>query len=292
MATIKQGATTCTVDELLFPVEVRNEEMKCNKEYSRKIVGYVGGEEMLLNQCSDIYVLIPNQDIFPNIEQVLEANGIEYEVTYRHINHVRFYADYVITDKRFAYKMRGTNDLIMPMISVQHSYNGLTKYKIIFGYFRFICENGLVIAVEEMKQFNLVITGKHTENVRKSFTQLNHLLVRFSNEAENITSAIVKKYELLGGRMVTNLNNRLTEVLNAVGITAVDNKNRNTLEDITHRIMVEANAQGLGYNGRVTDFLVYNGINQYIHDDNLNIAAPETRMAKDSNVLEYMLENA
>jgi hypothetical protein len=292
MATKKQGAIVATLNDLLFPVEMRDEEMKCNKEYSRKVIGFVNGDEMLLNQCSNIYTLIPNADIFPNIEQVLDANGIEYEVTYRHIDHVRFYADYVITDKRFVYRMKGTNDEIKPMISVQHSYNGLTKYKIIFGYFRFICENGMVIPVQEMMEFNLVITGKHTESVKRSFTQLNHLLVRFSSDAHTITNAIVQKYELLGGRAVTNLKDRLTEVLTATGITAVDNKKFNTLEDITHRIMVEANANGLGYNGRVTDFLVYNGINQYINDDDLNIAAPETRMAKDSKVMEYMLENA
>jgi len=292
MATKKQGAIIATLNDLLFPVEMRDEEMKCNKEYSRKVIGFVNGDEMLLNQCSNIYTLIPNADIFPNVEQVLDANGIEYEVTYRHINHVRFYADYVITDKRFVYRLQGTNDEIKPMISVQHSYNGLTKYKIIFGYFRFICENGMVIPVHEMEEFNLVITGKHTESVKRSFKQLNALLVRFSSDAHTITNAIVAKYELLGGRAVTNVKDRLTEVLKATGITPVDNKKFNTLEDITHRIMVEANANGLGYNGRVTDFLVYNGINQYINDDDLNIAAPETRMVKDSKVMEYMLANA
>lgn len=292
MATKKEGAIITTLNDLLFPVEMRDEEMNCNKEYSRKVIGFINGDEMLLNQCSNIYALIPNADIFPNVEQVLDANNIEYEVTYRHINHVRFYADYVITDKRFVYRMQGTNDEIKPMISVQHSYNGLTKYKIIFGYFRFICENGMVIPVHEMQEFNLVITGKHTESVKRSFKQLNELLVRFSSDAHTITDAIVQKYELLGGRSITNVKDRLTEVLKATGITAVDNKNRNTVEDITHRIMVEANAQGLGYNGRVTDFLVYNGINQYINDDDLNIAAPETRMVKDSKVMEYMLANA
>ncbi len=56
--------------------------------------------------------------------------------------------------------------------------------------------------------------------------------------------------------------------------------------------MKEADKVGLGYNGKVTDWLVYNGINQYIYDDSRNIVVPEKRMETDSKVFEYMLENA
>jgi len=40
----------------------------------------------------------------------------------------------------------------------------------------------------------------------------------------------------------------------------------------------------------VNDWLIYNGINQYINDDSRNIASPEKRRETDSKVLEYMLE--
>ena len=292
MAKEKIGAVICELKDLLFPVEVREETMASNKEYSYRVVGQINGADFLCNQCSDIYQLVPNSDIFPNVELVLDANGIEYEVEYKHINHVRFYADYKITDKRFAYTMKGTNDVICPMLRVQHSYNGLTKYKIIFGYFRFVCENGAVIPVQEMKRFNLVIVGKHTEVIKKSFGKLDQMLKYFVAEASMIVGAITDKYELLGGRMVTNLTDRLTEVLEATGITAVENSKFNTLADITRRIMKEADMVGLGYNGKVNDWLVYNGINQYINDDTRNIVVPEKRMDTDSKVFEYMLENA
>jgi hypothetical protein len=75
-------------------------------------------------------------------------------------------------------------------------------------------------------------------------------------------------------------------------IIIVQNKSRDTLQDIRNRIMSEANQAGLGYNGKVNDWLIYNGINQYINDDNLNIASPEKRRETDSKVLEYMLEYA
>lgn len=290
MTKIKNGAEICGIEDIMFPVEVRDEEMPSNKEYSKKIVGNINGIDFLLNQCSNIYKLVRNEDIFPNIEAVLNASGIKYESIYRHINHVRFYADYVITDNRYAYVMKGTSDMIMPKISVQHSYNGLTKYRIIFGYFRFICENGLVIPVAEMKEFNLILVGKHTESIKRSFGQLDTMLNRFSNEANVIVSAITMKYDLLGGHWVANPADRLKEVLGATKIAMIDTNKFNTLNNIMDRIMAESNRPGLGYNGQVNDWLIYNGVNQYLNDNSRNIATPEVRMEKDSKVLEYMLE--
>jgi hypothetical protein len=266
--------------------------MPSNKEYSKRVVGQINGGDFLLNQCSNIYKLIPNADIFPNIEAVLDANGIEYEVEYKHINHVRFYADYKITDKRYGYRMNGTNDVIMPMLRVQHSYNGLTKYRIIFGYYRLVCSNGATIAVAEMKRFNLVIVGKHTEAIKRSFDKLNEMLVYFSNNANLIVGAITEKYESLGGRWVAKPEDRVKEVLEATKITIVDNSKFNTLNDIMSRISVESNKSGLGYNGRVNDWLIYNGINQYLNDNSRNIMTPEVRSDKDSKVFEWMLRNA
>jgi len=286
------GAVECTLQDLLFPVEIREEEMPSNSEFSRMVVGQINGGDFKLNQCSPRYELFPNANIFPEIERVLDKNNITYEATYSHIDNVRFYVDYKITDTRYAYTMKGTTDEICPLLRVQHSYNGKTKYKIIFGYFRFICSNGLVVAVQEMKRFNLVIVGKHTEAIKHSFAQLDGMLKFFVAEADLVIGTITGRYETLGGRMVTNVQDRIKEVLGAAKIIAVENNKFNTVNDILNRIQVEANNPQLGYNGRVTDWLVYNGINQYVNDDSRNIVAPELRMETDSKVFEYMLENA
>jgi hypothetical protein len=292
---IKTGVAICGIDEILFPVEFRINPRKTNKEYSRVVTGILDGEEWDLNYCSNIYTLIKNEDIFPNIEAILDAKCIEYEVTYQHINHVRFYADYRITDSRYGYTMKGTSDTIMPMLRVQHSYNGLTKYKIIFGYFRLVCSNGATVPVAEMNNFNLVIGGKHTLAIEKSFKDLDTLLVRFTNEGEIICGAITIKYEVLGSRWVAKPEDRLKEVLEACKITVVENSKFNTLNDILGRIRAEADGKStfdMGYKGRVNDWLIYNGINQYLNDNSRNIMTPEVRMEKDSKVIEYMLENA
>lgn len=292
METLKKGLNATTLPELLFPVEIRDEVMASNKEYSKRVVGIINGEEKLLNQCSDVYALVKNEDIFPNIEDVLRKNGIEYSATYQHIDNVRFYVNYRIEDQRFAHYMKGTNDKIMPMLRVRHSYNGLTKYGIVFGYFRLVCTNGLTIPVEEMKEFNLSIVGKHTEQINRSFDDLNRMLIKFVNNAELITGRIIDKYERLGGVWVEKPADRIIEVLNATGITIVDTTKFNTVNDILNRITKESSAKsGLGYNNRVNDFLIYNGINQYLNDGVKFIAAPEVQMEKDAKVLEMMMLN-
>lgn len=280
----------CTRDYILFPVEMRDEEMPSNSDYCKRIVGQINGGDFLLNQCSPIYELVPNSEIFPKIEEVLTNNGIEYEATYTHVKHVRFYADYRITDKRYAYTMNIGGDSIEPMLRVQHSYNGLTKYRITFGYFRLVCSNGLVVPVKEMEEFNLVIVGKHTESIKLSFKKLDIMLHNFTMNAKQITTQITTKYEQLGGVWVEKPEDRIAEVLKACDIAAVDNSKFNTVDNIVKRIEKEANNPSLGYNGRVNDFLIWNGINQYINDNSINIAVPEKRMETDSKVLEYMLE--
>lgn len=322
---IKKGAETCTVEDLCFPVSLNKNPRRTNSEYSMVVTGIIKsfvemdedgeeveveiqeeveirandfesvvtgeieGVEVDLNYCSRRYELVQNITIFPNIEKVLRDNNVEFTVEYKHINHVRFYAQYTITDKRFAYIMAGTNDVIQPMITVQHSYNGLTKYKIIFGYFRLVCTNGMTIPVAEMKKFNLVIEGKHTEIIRKSVDLLSEKLQYFVANAETIKREITAQYERLANNWITDVKARIEEVLEAAKIIATDNKKFNTVNDIESRIMVEANKEGFGYNGKVNDWLIYNGINQYLNDDTRNIAAPEKRMETDSKVLEYML---
>ena len=277
------------LENILFPVELRNNPRRTNREYSKVVTGIIDGNEIDLNYCSPVYELTPNSEIFPKIEEIFRSNGIEFNVKYYHINHVRFYANYTITDQRFSHRIGNTNDVINFMFSFQHSYNGLTKYKGIAGYYRFVCSNGLTIPVDEMKKYNLVIEGKHTNKIQSSLAAFNALFEVLINDFENINKSIVDKYEKLGGIWVEKPNDRIVEVLNAASITAVENSKFNTVDDILKRIEKEANDPNLGYYGRINDWLIYNGINQYINDNELNVIVPEKRKVIDTNVLEYML---
>lgn len=285
----ESNITTCGMNDLLFPVEVKDNEVRTNSEYSKIVSGIVDNEEMHLNYCSPRYELVENKAIFPNVENVLKANGIGFDASYRHVNHVRFYADLTINDDKFKFDVNGKGDIIRPKISVQHSYNGLTKYMINFGYFRMICSNGLVIPVEEMNMFNLSISGKHTSSILRSIERLNEMLVYFSQNASTIIPQITGKFESLGGHWVANPEDRITEVMKASGLSIIENSKFNTVNDIMNRIEREANNPAMAYNGKINDWLIYNGINQYINDDSRTIEVPEKRREKDSKVLETLL---
>lgn len=328
MSKAKIGTTICSLDDLCFPIELRDNPRDTNREYSKVITGTfnksvpfhtmdemqdliedMDSDEAILflesfpdtkeisyekdlNYCSPVYELVPNEVIFPKVEEILRRHKIKFSVVYSHTQNTRFYGNYTIEDKRFTYKMNGTNDVIKFIWNFQHSYNGLTKYKGIAGFYRLVCENGLVIPVQEMKEYNLCIEGKHTSAILKSLENFANILVNVTKNIKKVKTSIVQKYELLGGRDVPKLRDRVTEVLKANKIAMVENAKFNTLNDITENIMSEAKGvkTDIGYNGKVNDWLVYNGINQYIHDDTRNIASPEKRRETDSKVLEYMLE--
>lgn len=285
----ESNITPCELNDLLFPVELKDNEVRTNSEYSKIVSGIVDNEEMHLNYCSPRYELVENKAIFPNVENVLKANGFDFSADYRHVNHVRFYGDITINEDRFRFDVNGKGDIIRPKISVQHSYNGLTKYMINFGYFRLVCSNGLVIPVEEMNMFNLSISGKHTSSILRSIERLNEMLVYFSQNADLIIPQITDKFEMLGGHWVANPEDRITEVMKASGLAVIENSKFNTVNDIMNRIEKESNSPAMGYNGQVNDWLIYNGINQYINDENRTIEVPEKRREKDSKVLERLL---
>jgi hypothetical protein len=235
MSKVKRGQIICMLADLLFPVELRENPRRTNSEYKKVVVGTLeDGEEIDLNYCSNRYELVPNAVIFPNIEKILNEHGIKFEVQYSHTSNARFYANYVITDERYRYKIKGTNDEICPVLRVQHSYNGLTKYRIMFGYFRVICSNGLTVPVQEMSKYNLVIIGKHTSSILRSLKQLDTLLSQFANEAKQITADITEKFEMLANRPVADVKARVEQVLRQNKIGMVDNKNFNTVDNIAN----------------------------------------------------------
>jgi len=284
--TNNKGLVKVELNDLLFDVKKQENPRNTNPEYGYVVMGTIGGKEIDLNYCSDRYELVPNNDIFPVIRQILVMFNIQFTEKYYMLNHARFYAEFIIEDSRFAYKIDGSNgDVVKPVIRVQHSYNGLTKYEITFGYYRLVCSNGLVIPVKEMQEFNLHITGKHTFSIKASLEKLKDTIQYFAQNAAQITAAITASYDQLAGNAVSNVEDRITEVAKAANITLKDNSKFSTMDYLKNVITSEIDL----YGGVTNDWLVYNALNQYINDADLNKKAPEVRHNQDSKVLEYML---
>ena len=276
---------------IIEPEIVEVETIQGTENELIKIVDY--SKKLRVNSCSSRYELIPNSEIFPAIEQVLIQNKIKYHAVYQMINHARFYVEYIITDERFAFEV-GSGDIVQPVIKVQHSYNGLTKYSITIGYFRLVCTNGLVIAVEDMKEFNLNIVGKHTANIKNSLNRLENALNMFK-ENSAVLQIIGSKYKTLNSAKVVNndLKGAIKLTLEKSGIALNESKNLNTVDNVYLRITKELNEhKELQFNGIYTNWHIYNGINSYIYDNSENIATPEIRVTSDQNVFELLLKNS
>lgn len=285
------------LEEICFPVRNIINPMWANKDCAHKIIGLLpfdDGKTRLkeLNTCSSRYKLIPNKDIFPKLEQMLMGNNIEYKKVYSHVDHVMFFVKYIITDERFAFVISGTNDKIYLKIKVQHSYNGKKVFKIVVGWFRLICSNGLTVPVAEMQHFNFMIMVKHTDKIVESLELFNEMLVNIINNAPAVIAANKAAFTKLAKVEVekTAFEETLEKILTDCKINIVDNKSHSTIKDIAERAIREAEHPTLGYNGKLNMWLTYNAINQYIHDDAINVKFPDEREEIDSRVLEHIIE--
>jgi len=281
----EKGLKRISLNDLLFPVEkVLQTDFSCNSDYAYDIFGYINGIKTRLNSCSERYELIPNEDIFKTASHMLVDNNIDFTAKYYHLNYARFYADYEINNYEFKIS---ANDIVKPMLRIQHSYNGLTKYMITFGYYRLVCTNGLTIPVKEKKEFNLSISGKHTTNIKKSIGTLFNTIQYFINNG----NTYINRFKFMADQIVVNPKDRITEVLNVAGISINNMKYGINAVDYIINQMNEDFKKLPELQNKVNDWIIYNGINHYINNNDYNMKSPEVRTEIDSNVLSYMLIN-
>jgi hypothetical protein len=266
---------------LLFAVEtLETVDYECNPDQKFMTFVHPQGRTIKVNTCSDVYNLVHNVDVFGTARQVLLNADIQFSESYEIINNCRFYGTYIIDGYDFTIS---SGDTIKPMLKIQHSYCGKTKYKIIFGYFRLICTNGLIVALDEMSDFNFNIIGKHTDKLDSSLAQLLETVTYFVNNSEVLT----ENFTMLQNRIENDPKTRIIDCLKACNIQAIDRKNYNSIDAILAQIDSESWLLSFGI---VTDWLIYNGINWYIYNEKGDNEAPEKKQELDGKVLSYMIK--
>ncbi len=293
----REGLKTCTLDEIMFPVEnIRQTNFACNSDYTNDIFGYIPDMDKgisfrpqvthtktRLNTCSGNYKLVSNAEIFLPVRELLYDKKIKFTETYMQKNNARFYGQFSIDEN--SYLINGNpDDKIYPMLRVQHSYNGLTRYAISFGYYRLVCTNGLTIPAKEMQDFNKSEGGKHTIQIEKSLKKLNTELNKFIDQSDKF----LHNFDVLAQKEYTEVlkwENRLKEVMAATKISLGNNPENgwNYLKEIVTRESMDF------YGGVTNDFLIYNALNQFTYDNKLNTIVPEKREEIDRKVLIHML---
>lgn len=291
---------TVSKNEVLFPVEKIKatdviQGMEFNSDYNHMIIA---NDNQVLNVCSERYNLVKNTEILPRIEAVLDQYGIDYEFNARMASDkARFKFTYRLKDQSLAI---GKGDIINPKIDIYHSYNGLVSYSMNMGYFRLICSNGLSIPIlkdeKGRKLNNFSAKGRHTtklsENLNSLEAELNDLL-----DMRTTHNKVIKEiFKGMNSEKLPSWENRLIEVLEANKLPSIEeNKAIGKYESdfmVFIKDTVISEADQLNPNETVvTDWLIYNGINNAIYNNEFNSKADNVRATIDQNVLTYMLEN-
>jgi hypothetical protein len=280
-----------TLKQMLFHVEklpvsdVLNANTISSTEYG--IFGYLNGngarrgKPTLLNTCSKVYELVSNSVVFPKIERMLRKGKIKYSVDYKMVDFSRFYAEYKI--ETGGVSVGNKNDLIFPIIRVEHSYNGLLKYKITFGWFRLVCSNGLTVPVEGKEAENFTIVGKHTKQIVQSLETLFDKISFFTKNASKYT----EKFHIIAERSVEDWGARVAYVMETSGI------GKRGLDQISEKIKEESEKL---YNGKVSDWLIYNAFNYHIYNAKTKEGkdydtAPNLRHDQDKKVFDTIFQS-
>jgi len=286
MTTLNKTQNETTLNDLLFDVKKVDFQktfgVPANSDYAKAILGQVDGDNYkLLNCCSDRYELVPVADFAPQIREILLNTGVKFKESYKMINHAVMYGEYVIEDDSFY--LGDPKDKLNMRLTWTHSYNGLEKYSLNLGTFkRYLCSNGLWMTTYDTKEYGLSITGKHTVKIRTSLQKLQEKLHFVLNNQVMLKAA--KVYQPLLDNFVTDYENRVKEVMKVAGIGTTTNN----VQHVVNRIQTEL-TELTSYNGKVNDWLIYNGINHLIFDDTKNVALEEARIRKDRKVLETLL---
>jgi len=95
----------------------------------------------IISNMSSNYQLVPHENILSAVEAVLESNKVQYEIkdiyTYSTGN-TSMRARYILTGKEFP----AVGGALYPMIDVNNSYDGLSRFHCAYGIWRKICSNG------------------------------------------------------------------------------------------------------------------------------------------------------
>ena len=229
------------------------------------------GMEQAVNFVSGRYGLLENAEFFPQLESKLTENNFRFTASYENVDFCKYYATYKIEGRDLNIGQTKYDDKIMPMMKIMRSYSSQIGFRIVFGFYRQICSNGLW-GYKWVQQSNL----KHTVgNLDKMYQTITTSIQKFLDEAKELTEV----YQVIGDRAVTHWTDRVQEVIAATGFPV------KAAEQVINRINFEHNTNGLP----ITDWLIYNGFNyQLSHSEGMG-ASPESRVDLDREVFNHIL---
>lgn len=230
------------------------------------------GKKVIVNNVSSNYLLIPNSELFPRIEEGLHQFGnlkIKREVS----NYGAFFTNYIFDDKKYVKEFM-KNDILTPRVSIQNSYNSKHLFNVTFGLYRYVCSNGLAIPMIA-KSLEVAHCMNNLDKVIESTTESIGIFLNTAKE-------YIEQFEMLVEKKVDA--NKLELIVE--GVLKATNSLRSYKKEIIERIQKENIKEGIELNL----WSIYNGINYMLQPNNNSkmTSAFDVREKMDQKIQNYM----
>jgi len=263
------------MNKLYFPVEkVPVEDICPGYEHPSGInhaivVTQPDGLKRVVQYCSEIYHLVPNEEVIPPFEAEI-SRFFKIEKVIRAHRYARFYVDFILKEKSI---LIAKNDTIFPKVRLVNSYDGSIRYQFLIGFWRMVCSNGMMgYEYEGIKSMHTPKLGKET-----SYETVMEMTSTFMAEASDIAEV----YRELNDQPVKDWIMRIEEVTEETDFPS------SLQEDVTARMQLELDSPDVD---EATDWVIYNAFNyQLNHNEGLK-AKESKREVFDKQVLDYLLK--
>lgn len=274
-----------TLNDFFAPVKkVSKKELYPNMDFmsynDTAIIMTKNGKDIVVNDCSKGYALIPNSDLFPQLEELLKEKGFNFTKTYKVRNEAEFTIQYRLIDESFIvnapekYKgKKGQNDSIMPLLEIHHSYNSRFIFNLNYGFFREICSNGMW----GLKYEGNIGLSHSVGNIEKIFDRTILQTELFLAEADKLK----QQYDELNGRIISNYKDRINFIMNQTGVL------KSWEQEITELVETEAKL----LNTPVTDWLIYNGFNSQLNHNEEITMSDRDKVKTDRKIFDFIQSN-
>ena len=186
--------------------------------------------ENVVNILGSRYSLTQHSDVFHNVIEVLDDNGVEYTMPKLYVDQRegrnRIYGNLTLDE----IKIDVDGSKISPTIDIFNSTDGMLPAGIIFGAYRFKCENGMLVGNEFSMQkmihvpsiINKLNFGKTFEKVVHEFEDLRISIEKMQDIKINDTmlktlgkmgfnNAFIKNYPVIIEKYLLNIKEDVKE---------------------------------------------------------------------------------
>ena len=229
------------------------------------------GIKRVVQYCSELYYLVPNESIIPVFETEM-SRFFNVEKKIKMDKWARFFIDFILKDKAV---IMNPVDTVFPRIQLINSYDGSIRYHFLVGYYRLVCSNGLIVPAGFVKQ----IVSMHTPKLgdETSFENVLQMTSEFLAETSDITEI----YRELQDQSVRDWMLRIEEVVEETSFPI------SLQEDVIDRMGIEL---ATNTKAKPNDWLIYNSFNyQLNHNEGLK-AKHSKKNGMDQEVFEYLLK--